>query len=225
MSWQYLSYPLNDKAFGYGNGQRFQLTQERSIQKGDTSNNSSFCMPSHFGTHIDFPFHFDQQGKTFSNYQAGEFIFEHPCLIELSNQHLINDYLIRNVNLDVAKINSSCDILIIKTGFCERRNADEYWNFGLGFHVETADFLKTHLPNLRAIAFDLISLNSYQQREMGREAHMAFLIKNSVLIVEDVDLRNVNLKTVFGKLFIGVLPIEFADGAPCTILAEVKDEN
>ena len=220
-NWIFLSYPLNDKAFGYGNGERFKLNKLSDMSTGSSSNNTSFQMPTHYGTHIDFPFHFAIDGKKSTDYNAGDFVFENVAVIEI-NSSTVKDYLI-NIN-DLHKVQllkKNTDLLIVKTGFCAKRYTDEYWEKGLGFHLETADFLKQNLPNLRAIGFDLISLNSYQQRAHGREAHKEFLKKNDVLIIEELDLNKVTETTNINKVIVSPLYMEDADGAPVTIFAEV----
>jgi len=222
MNWTYLSYPLNSNAFGYGNGDRFELKQIRSMCCGDTSNNSEIKMPTHYGTHIDFPFHFNEKGKTSSAYQAVDFVFLKVGVVEISND--VEGFLIKNNNLNLKELNSNIDFLIIKTGFCNKRNTNEYWEKGYGFHPETALFLKNNFPNLKAIGFDLISLNSYQNRPIGREAHKAFLIENDILIVEDLDLREITAKTKIIQLILAPLLIEDADGAPCTILTLINED-
>lgn len=222
--WKYLSYPLNESTFGYGNGERFKKEMVAEMCCGNTSNNSKFSMPTHFGTHIDFPFHFYQEGKNSSDYNASDFVFNQVEIIELTDADSIDDYLIRNKHLDVRNIDETCELLFIKTGFCDKRSTDEYWNFGFGFHSETAEYLKKNLPSLKAIAFDLISLNSYQSRPMGRIAHKNFLADQDVLIIEEVDLRRVDKTSQFKQVIIACLQLENADGAPCTIFADI-DEN
>lgn len=219
--WIFLTYPLNDKAFGYGNGERFKLNRLRNMANGDTSNNTSFQMPTHYGTHIDFPFHFSIDGKKSTDYKAEDFVFKNVSIIEIDSLK-VEDYLI-NVNdlLQVNQLNKETDLLIVKTGFCNKRYTEDYWKNGLGFHKDSANFLKEQLPNLRAIGFDLISLNSYQQREHGREAHKEFLCKNEVLIIEELDLTQLSGNSVIKQAIVSPLYVEDCDGAPVTIFAEV----
>jgi len=219
--WIFLSYPLNDKAFGYGNGERFKLNQLRSISKGDTSNNTSFQMPSHYGTHIDFPYHFCAEGKTINHYSADSFIYTCPAIIEINSTEVTN-YLISNKQLiKITTLSKNTDFLIIKTGFGNKRYTNEYWEFGLGLHQETAFFIKQHLPNIKAIGFDLISLNSYQQREHGRQAHKAFLCEQDILIVEEMFLDNINANTKLNELIVSPLLIDGTDGSPATIFGKL----
>lgn len=223
MSWIYLSYPLTLDTFGYGNGERIVYNKVRSICSGDTSNNSSFSMPTHYGTHIDFPYHFDEKGKKSSDYSANDFVFNQVALINLNNPESMPDLLIRNEQLNLAGISKPIELLLIKTGCCFKRFQPEYWEKGFGFHKETALFLKQNLPNLKAIAFDLISLNSYQHRTEGREAHKAFLSEQDILIIEDLDLREVDESTKFKQIVVAPLQLNDTDGAPCTILAQKNE--
>lgn len=215
----FLSYPLNDKAFGYGNGDRFKISQVRDMCCGDTSNNTVFEMPTHYGTHIDYPYHFSSDGKKSTDYSVTDFIYNQVGIVEVEANN-VTDFLIKNQDLEIEHINSNVELLFIKTGFCEKRYTDEYWEFGFGFHPETANYLKQHFPNLKAIAFDLISMNSYQQRETGREAHKQYLIENDILIVEEVDLTKVTAQTKFNEVIIAPLMLDKADGAPVTIIAK-----
>ncbi len=217
----FLSYPLNDKAFGYGNGDRFKLIPLREMCCGDTSNNSKFEMPTHYGTHIDFPYHFSSEGKKSSDYLASNFIHSHLSCIEIDPKNIEN-YLIRNKDIKVEKVDKNTTLLFIKTGFCTQRNNPAYWEFGLGFHPETAAYLKLHFPKLTTVAFDLISLNSYQQRAIGREAHQQFLLKQDLLIVEEVDLSKITSATKFEEVIIAPLLLDNTDGAPVTIIAKIR---
>jgi len=215
----FLSYPLNDEAFGYGNGDRFKISQVRDMCCGDTSNNSVFEMPTHYGTHIDFPYHFSIDGKKSTDYEARDFIYNQIGIVEIDSEK-VEDYLIKNKDLEIDHINTNIQLLFIKTGFCSKRYTTQYWELGFGFHPETADFLKQNFPHLKAIAFDLISMNSYQQREIGREAHKEYLIENDILIIEEVDLSQVSSQTQFNEVIIAPLLLDKADGAPVTIIAK-----
>jgi arylformamidase len=220
--WKYLSYPLDGEAFGYGNGDRFKMEFVRSMCCGDTSNNSVFSMPTHYGTHLDYPFHFSDDGKKSDSYSAQDFVFDKVGLLDISSIQL-EGYLIKNEHLDISDLDKEINILVVKTGFCYKRSSDEYWERAYGFHKETAAYLKSNFPTLKAIAFDLISLNSYQERPHGREAHKAFLVENDILIIEEVDLREVNANSTIEQLIVAPLQLDKADGAPCTILAKLNE--
>jgi len=217
--WVYLSYEMSESLSNYGNGKGIEIEWIRSMDRGDTSNNSALKLPSHTGTHLDYPFHFYNNGKKGSDYSVMDHVFESVSIIDISNE-TIQDYLIRTNNLTLPE-NNKTRFLIIKTGFCEKRTKEEYWNFNWGFAPETAGFLKSKLPSLKAIGFDLISLSSYQQRETGRIAHKEFLEKNDILIIEDMDLSHISQNTIVNNLIVSPLRFKDADGTPVTIFANI----
>lgn len=218
-SWISLSHNLNNKTPTYGDGEGLVLEKTRDMCLGHSSNNSKISMPLHLGTHIDFPKHFCIEGKTSSDYAIADFIYHKIGYAELKN---MTDLIIRNVNFEFKNIEENCEFLIIKTGFENKRNTKEFWENGYGFSPETAKFLKNKFPNLKSIGFDLISLNSYQHREMGREAHKEYLIENDILIIEDMKLSNINKDTMLKKVIVVPLMIENVDGLPVTILAKCQ---
>ena len=59
----YLSYFLDDKTPIYGGLKGIEITDNSSIEKGDTANTKTLSFHNHSGTHIDFPNHFIQNGK------------------------------------------------------------------------------------------------------------------------------------------------------------------
>ncbi len=222
-NWILLSYPLSTDLSGYGNGKRLTVNQIRSIDKGDTSNNTEFCMPSHLGTHIDFPYHFSSKGKTIDNYEINFFVFENVSIINLELFNKIEDYLIKPEHL-VDLINNcpnSTELLLIKTGFCNKRDSNEYWKYGYGIGLGVAELLKQKLPKIRAIGFDLISLNSYQQRKIGRKSHKEFLIENDILIIEDINLSEITSNISINQVIVSPLVISGSEGAPVTIFANI----
>ena len=61
--WEFLSYTLTKDLTAYKNGKRINIVEERKIVNGDSCNQTSLELPTHLGTHIDFPYHFDENGK------------------------------------------------------------------------------------------------------------------------------------------------------------------
>ena len=218
MGWKFLSYELNSSTPAYGNGEGISIVKSRSILKGDTSNNSVLGLASHLGTHIDFPFHFSANGKKCADYSAKTFVFESVVIIDISDENVQN-YLIQPENLSKLKINSDCDLLILKTDFTSKRGTEEYWNYNWGFAPESAYFIKKKLPNVKCLLFDTISLTSFQDRPTGRVAHNTFLIENDLLLVEDADLSEVFDNSFFSTVIISPLRFDDCDGTPVTVLA------
>jgi kynurenine formamidase len=76
--WVYLSYPLNCETPAYGGGDSLKIQHEKSIEKGDSCNTQHWSLSNHMGTHIDFPRHFVQAGKTSEDYGPEFWIFHSP---------------------------------------------------------------------------------------------------------------------------------------------------
>ncbi len=222
MSWIFLSYEMSENLSGYGGGERIKIKKARQMCCGDTSNNTEFGMPTHFGTHMDFPFHFSTKGKTASEYSAADFVFQHIFIQELDLRDR-SDKLINAQDL-LPTYPSDTDLLIIKTFYSHLRDEEDYWKNGPGFSPEVAPALKLSMPKLKAIAFDSISLTNFQNRELGRIAHKAFLMEQNLLIIEDLNLKEVNQKNKFKQIIVSPLRMKDADGAPVTILAEREDD-
>ncbi len=220
MAWHFLSYELSDTLSGYAGGDRIKIKQSRNMCCGDTSNNTEFWMPTHYGTHIDYPFHFSENGKTGSVYEAKDFVFSNVKVLDLDLRNRENK-LIGPEDI-IMEADDTVDALIINTSYSNIRDEDKYWNDGPGFAVETANRLKEVFKNLKIIGFDSISLTNFNNRPLGRVAHKAFLIENDLIILEDMKLDNLQSIGNINKLIVAPLRMINADGAPVTVLAETS---
>ena len=209
MSVVFLSYFLREDTPAYGGAERtLTFEQIRSIDRGDTSNNLYLKLPNHIGTHIDFPLHFNNKGKSMSDYPAEFWIFNKVGF----------------VNSDIDSLEANCidlpkdiELLIVKTGFGDRRDERIYWAEQPVVPAYAAEMLRNRFPHLRVFGFDFLSLTSQLNKEEGKKAHLAFLTDYNILVLEDM-----NLSKLFEspkKVIIAPLQISNADGAPCTIIA------
>ncbi|RAP33973.1 hypothetical protein DID77_02085 [Candidatus Marinamargulisbacteria bacterium SCGC AG-439-L15] len=222
MTKKYLSYPFsNTNQPSYGNpNASIKLQQDKCMDSGDSCNVYSFTLSNHWGTHVDCPSHFFQNAKTILDYPPENWFFKSPFCIDIPTEpaKIINEK-------DIPKLPENCDFLILKTHFCYRRSEEIYSTHNPGLAPELGLFLRKNYPNLKAVGFDFISLSSFQNRNLGREAHKTFLDPNGIndplFIFEDMDLRMdltqlVSLQTV-------PLLVEGIDSAPVTIIAKFND--
>jgi kynurenine formamidase len=211
----YLSYYINSQTPLYGGEQSIFIEKRGQISNGDSSNTKYLKLPNHTGTHIDFPYHFSNEGKNINNYPASFWFFNnvHTLSYKAKREEIIDENVI-----DLNVIPKNTDFLIIDTDFGRFRNDKEYWNNNPGLAPSLACALKKQCPNLRVVGFDFISVSSYQNRLLGRKAHKVFLLENDILIVEDMKLDKINNRKINTIVALPLL-IDKIDGGPITIIA------
>lgn len=209
MSPIYLSHFIDHSTPVYGGRDNmFNKTKLTDINDGATSNTSLIVLQTHIGTHIDFPYHFSNDGLKSHDYKADFWIFRNVGYVCCS---------IDQLEKKIISVNSNIEILIIKTKFGEFRGKEDYVLNQPVIPASIADLLKVKFPKLRAVGFDLISLTSQLDKEEGKMAHRSFLLKNNFLIIEDMKLDN--LDETPELIIVAPLLVTGADGCPCTIIA------
>ena len=74
------------------------------------------------------------------------------------------------------------------------------------------------------LGFDIISLSSYSNKQVGREAHKAFLDHSyPILLLEDMDLSMIRDGMLLKQIIVSPVRIENTDGSPCTVLANISE--
>jgi len=219
----FLSYKIDSNTPIYGGKTSFLSNKETSIKNGDSANTQKWNMQNHLGTHIDFPYHFYENGQT-SDFFPPEFWIINSEKIQVLEFNLIEKkYLIEPENFVKDEFNSDAQFLILKTGFGKYRSQEKFWKYNPGISVETTDWIIKNFKKIKIIGIDSISISSWQHREIGRKVHKKLLNpKNPILIIEDMDLTKINRDTIFKRVIIAPLIVSKSDGGPCTILAEVK---
>lgn len=222
--WTYLSYPLGNETPVYGGGDGFRCKQVKSIEHGDSCNTAIWNFSNHLGTHLDFPRHFTATGRTLGDHPLDFFIFNRVECINLEG--VSSGEIIGWEHLKSAELSEDIELLLVKTGFCDKRNMPAYWQENPGFSPDLADHLREAFPVLRVMGFDSISLSSFSHRELGREAHRQFLDQHRpILPLEDMDLSMLDSKSLFKQVIVAPLMVLGADAVPCTVMAEVLDEK
>lgn len=216
--WLWLSHVLTVDTPAYGGGDGLGIKHEKSLCAGDSCNAVRLDLHNHLGSHVDAPLHFISGGRSVESYAPEEWMFTSPLLVELplDGAVLITPEMLESVLSDAA---SSPDLLLIRTGFEQYRKEERFWKNGPGLAATLAPWLKEKFPSLMAVGVDFISISSMQHREEGRAAHRA-LLGAGIRLFEDLALSGVLTWRLHQVI---ALPLRFsnADGAPCSIVAEV----
>lgn len=218
-----LSYTIAEATPLYPKTPAVKIGVDKGISKGDSCNTFLITLSNHTGTHIDAPNHFHSSGKKISDYSLNELFFKRPCVLDCPKA---GDEPIGLNDLS-GKMQKGTDLLLIRTGFYKIRGTETYTTKNPYIPPETAIWLRTSCPSLRAIGIDCISVASPLHREMGRETHRILLGENTefkcppLLIIEDIDL-GVDLLNL-SEVMAVPLYIEGIDSSPCTLIGIIYD--
>lgn len=214
----FLSYYISEQTPIYGGEKAIFVERRSEIAKGASSNTKYLKLPNHTGTHIDFPNHFSDEGKIINDYPASFWQFKkvHVISYKAKSDEIIDEKLTQHNDIP-----SDTEFIIIYTEFGKHREEKIYWNNNPGLSPSLASHLKIICPNLKAIGFDFISLTSYQNRLLGREAHKSFLLANDILLIEDMKLDQIKDKVIKTVTALPLL-IDKIDGGPISIIANYE---
>ena len=224
----WLSHVLSPETPMYSGSGRVEITAERSIASGDTSNNTHLALPAHSGTHVDAPVHFVDGGASIDQFDAASWIAERPALIDVPCEpgELIGVDRIRG---ELDALPRETDMLLLRTGAQRWRTSsngserDNFESHGPGIGLDLATWLRDELA-LAFLGVDAISISSPDHREVGREAHRILLGphhsgRQAVRLIEDMDLAE--LPGSPNRVWVAPLRMLGGDGAPVTVFAEL----
>lgn len=220
-----LSYTLNTRDCAFPGAPTISLNPFESIDHGDTCNTYQVTLFNHFGTHMDGPNHFNEKGRKLYELDLSQFIFERPLLLDIPKAS--GEMVLPEDLLPYERQIREADLLLIRSGFAEKRDTDNvvYSAEGPCVSSAAARLIVEHYSHLKAIGMDWISLSSPLHMEDGVLAHQIMLGKQGntpVLIIEDIDLRGVKAEQLETVYAIPIF-IEGIDSAPVTIIAKLKD--
>lgn len=214
-----LSHIYSDKIPSYGNRDKFKNVINSSISLGETANSSTWIFTNnHIGTHIDVPYHVDNDGAKITDIPLADWLFNTVAIIDIPCE---DSKLIDIKDFESFSIETNIEMLLIRTSYEQYRGIDKYWNDNPGFSPYVANYLRDKYPKLRCIGFDFISITSWKHRDIGRQSHKAFLSPENnakpIMAIEDMSLKQIN-----GQIdWIVVSPViaEESNGAPVTVFA------
>ncbi len=182
------------------------IQKECSLRKGDKINLSRITMSLHWGTHVDAPYHFYENGWRVDQIPL-EVLVGKAHLIEVKNSLLIDKDHLQKYDLHGVKR------LLVKT-----RNSNFWSENPLRFHHDytafTSDAARYLIQlGIQLVGIDYLSIDLYSNTEYP--AHR-ILLRENIVVIEGLDLRGV--KPGIYDLYCLPLKIKEADGAPARIL-------
>lgn len=165
--------------------------------KENTYNEHQITINTHFGTHMDFPYHMIDDGKKSSDFKLENFI---------GKGKVIN---INNPDLDSIEDE---DVFLLYSEHIEK-GIDNLFNDLPVLDENLVDFLITKKPKM--LLLDIPTPDKFPYPIHKK------ILGNDILIVENVS----NMKLLIDKKFkVYAIPLNFEefDGSPCRVFAEVE---
>lgn len=236
MNFVYLSYELSQNSPVYKGLKNISITPNNTILENGY-NTHIISIENHSGTHVDAPAHFLDHGKTISEYDILDLIFDKVLVLDIprNDGKEINIEDLQNLKIiskrGRAKLNTKLgetDFLIIRTGFYKYRQKEpeKYLTQNPGLSPELIDYLRKNFPSIRAIGIDCISISSFGNPDIAIKTHQTAFIQDEkygepLLLVEDMDLSVLSPEDTIKKLFLMPWQVEGVDSAPCTVIVEL----
>lgn len=223
MKYVTLHYSVTSSRRYYG-GKTCEIRKTVTSTREKFNRETFLPLDSHVGTHIDYPAHVVEGGLYGESYPFDYLFSEKVSIVEIDCRNG-EDVTLKRLEQGGGGAVTDCEILLIKTGFCEVRDLDCYWGNSPIIDAEIPFYLKKNFPTLKAVGFDVISLTSQKDKREGRACHCNFLNTNGgreILVIEDVDMRKISILNRPEKIFIIPFLYEYMDGSFCTILAEIN---
>jgi arylformamidase len=219
-----LSYPLQETAPGWPGNFKAEITQNSSIANGDIANTFIIRTLNHYGSHMDGPRHFNNEGARLSELPLGTFIYEKPLLIDLPMGELgaVTASALKPYEAQIR----NADLLMVRSGFAAQReqNPEAYESRGPSFAEDACRYLIDEHAHLKAIAMDWLSLATPSRPEETVNSHQILLGKyrpgKFICIIEDINLRELQAHQIH-KVIALPLFMEKADSSPVTVIAEI----
>ncbi len=81
-----LSYDIDEDSPHFPSARPLERTERSSIEKGDASNMLSVTLYTHYGTHVDAPYHFHKDGLRLTDLDVNHFYFKKPLTIDIPKE-------------------------------------------------------------------------------------------------------------------------------------------
>lgn len=208
-----VTVPISQQTPIYEGDPPVEIEIAHSMEKGDAANVSHLCCGVHTGTHVDAPNHFIEGGK-----RVHELLFEKligSCRVVQIDENAFAVEAKHVENLE------NVERVLFKT-----RNSS-FWNEPEKGFRKDFTYLEPEAARIlvekevKLVGIDYLSVEKFGSTDFG--THIT-LLKNEVVIIEGLDLREVPA----GDYELICLPLKYiggaGDGAPArTILREIPE--
>ncbi len=208
MSWIDLTMPLSVKTPVFPGDPPARFEHVDGIP-GAVCNQTQMTFNTHFGTHIDAPYHMLSDGKKLSDYPVDRFVGS-AVVIDVRGQKEIR---VQSADLAAAGVKRG-DFVFFFTGHSAGAFASGYFQDNPVIPLDTAQALID-------AGVTLVGLDSFTPDNAPYDVHKLFFTHDVLILENLVDLLSV-CSSGATRLEVVVAPLKLdgADGAPCRVLAK-----
>lgn len=203
--YQDLTAKITEKTVVFPGDPTFKSKAVSSIDESCAFGLSKMSMGNHMGTHIDFPAHVIQGGKTSSDYDI-DHLFGEGLILELPKEAMS----VSRSFLDQQNDDLKDKIVFFKTS---NSKISKQAGFTENYVYIEPDAAKALLEKkVKIVGIDYISVDAYSEEKLP--VHN-LLLSNGVLIVENLELKGVDP----GKCYLQIAPlnVDQVDGVPARV--------
>ncbi len=180
------------------------IQKTRLISQGDSCNVSELKFGSHCGTHIDAPYHFEQNGIKIDQIPL-DYLIGKVTVFAIKNKEKIDLDDVKSLKLKDKKR------LIFKTINSTYWKLSEFKRDFVYVTKEAAQYLVD--SDVKLVGIDYLSIEKFGNK--CADTHHIFL-RNRVVIIEGLDLTNI--ETGDYELIALPLKIKDGDGSPARVI-------
>ncbi|GMV99487.1 MAG: kynurenine formamidase [Candidatus Hydrogenedentota bacterium] len=196
--WHDVSIPIREGMTVWPGDVPYSIAPSSRIDNGASTNVSAITLSTHCGSHVDAPWHFENDGARLDQVPKNLF-FGEAAVIDCTGKVIVTAE-------DLGKANLPPRILI-KTDNSSFPS-DPFRTDYVALDPDAAQRMVDE--GVRLVGVDALSVAPYKQP--GQPTHH-ILLQNNVLIVEGLRLMGVPAGDCWFTVL--PLPLEGADGAPC----------
>lgn len=199
-----ITQTISDTLITWPTDPAVSIRKTKRISCGDAWNLSELTFGSHCGTHIDAPYHVDENGITVDQIPLDSLIGD-VTVFEIKHSEKIDVEEVKSLKIE------NCKRVIFKTKNSAYGEYPEFRKDFVYITQEAAAYLAVH--NVKLVGIDSLSVDKFDN--LHADAHHT-LLKKGIIIIEGLDLREVQPGDY--ELIVLPLKIKGGDGSPARVV-------
>ncbi|HHT9106001.1 MAG TPA: cyclase family protein [Candidatus Wujingus californicus] len=199
-----ITLTISESTITWPRDPKVSIQKTRLISKGNSCNVSELKFGSHCGTHIDAPYHFEENGIKIDQIPL-DYLIGDVTVFNIKNKEKIDLEDIKSLKLNY--INR----VIFKTINSTYWKLPEFKSDFVYLTKEAARYLVD--SSIKLVGIDYLSIEKYGNK--GADTHHT-LLKNGIVVIEGLDLGEIEAGNY--ELIALPLKIKDCDGSPARVI-------